>query len=607
MGFVHCYISPLSALPGETITIFVSTDQYEYQYKIIKKGLTDSDPLVTSEWFTGVNQTIPGDAYSEGCDWDGEEYTIPSNWASGAYYVNIETRSQSPNGSETTNALLVIKASQGNRNSILFQSAVNTAQAYNAFGGKSLYDYNSTNGRSSKVSFERPTSVDQFEAWEIYFLRWLEKMEYNVDFCTSIDIHSDPDLLNDYQLLLSVGHDEYWSWDMRTNVETFVANGGNVSFFSGNVSWWQVRYYVNNNEPEDLTKLVCYKDAATDPITTPSLKTINWLDVGRPENFMTGVSYNYGAFHPGELPVAKYKVRFSKHWLFKDTGLADNSEFGRYTNPQNGGTIQVIGYETDGAVFYNETSKNLPFARDIDNTPLNLVILSTSNLTDWGYDNGWSGLEDGHSGWASMCVHKRNGVVFTGGCINWSLGLIPYIINDTENEVHFITRNVIDILSETFDEQEFLVKNPGFEEWDSINGVPAGWYKEGEGTISHSSTEHYEGDYSLYVNASSEGTTTWVSQQYFPCQANRPYRISCYVKSEYTPDAGKIMIRLQNLNNFEDFVTASFTGGDGWVYIEAEGSFSNNPDDKYILPARVKIQVEEGYTAYFDEVKLVEL
>ena len=44
-----------------------------------------------------------------------------------------------------------------------------------------------------------------------------------------------------YRLLLSVGHDEYWSGPMRDTVEAFIAGGGNVAFLSGNTSFWQVR------------------------------------------------------------------------------------------------------------------------------------------------------------------------------------------------------------------------------------------------------------------------------------------------------------------------------------------------------------------------------
>ena len=44
-----------------------------------------------------------------------------------------------------------------------------------------------------------------------------------------------------YRLVLSVGHDEYWSVPMRNHLEAFIANGGNVAFFSGNVCYWQVR------------------------------------------------------------------------------------------------------------------------------------------------------------------------------------------------------------------------------------------------------------------------------------------------------------------------------------------------------------------------------
>ena len=48
-------------------------------------------------------------------------------------------------------------------------------------------------------------------------------------------------LLERYRLLVSVGHDEYWSKEMRDNVENFAASGGHVVFLSGNVCWFQVR------------------------------------------------------------------------------------------------------------------------------------------------------------------------------------------------------------------------------------------------------------------------------------------------------------------------------------------------------------------------------
>ena len=49
-----------------------------------------------------------------------------------------------------------------------------------------------------------------------------------------------PNLLSNYRLLVSVGHDEYWSEEMRDNVEAFLENGGNAAFLSGNTCWWAV-------------------------------------------------------------------------------------------------------------------------------------------------------------------------------------------------------------------------------------------------------------------------------------------------------------------------------------------------------------------------------
>src|ERR1700756_5764363 len=58
-----------------------------------------------------------------------------------------------------------------------------------------------------------------FSHWDSPFISWLESNGYNVDYCTDLDIHqNESGFLQNYNLLLSVGHDEYWSRDMRWNV-----------------------------------------------------------------------------------------------------------------------------------------------------------------------------------------------------------------------------------------------------------------------------------------------------------------------------------------------------------------------------------------------------
>ena len=82
---------------------------------------------------------------------------------------------------------------------------------------------------------------------ELRFVRWAERYGIALDVCIDADLDAElhPDtartLLDGRRLLLSVGHDEYWTWGMRDTIERFVAGGGNVAFLSGNTAYWQVR------------------------------------------------------------------------------------------------------------------------------------------------------------------------------------------------------------------------------------------------------------------------------------------------------------------------------------------------------------------------------
>jgi hypothetical protein len=70
---------------------------------------------------------------------------------------------------------------------------------------------------------------------------WAEQNGYPLEFAANDDLEFRPEMLASYKLVLSVGHDEYWSTPMRDNLEAWIAKGGNVAFFSGNTCCWQVR------------------------------------------------------------------------------------------------------------------------------------------------------------------------------------------------------------------------------------------------------------------------------------------------------------------------------------------------------------------------------
>src|SRR5207302_2613977 len=58
---------------------------------------------------------------------------------------------------------------------------------------------------------------------------------------------------------LSVGHDEYWSWQMRDNVEHARDVGINLGFFSANTAYWQVRFEDSPTTGQPYTVMVGYK------------------------------------------------------------------------------------------------------------------------------------------------------------------------------------------------------------------------------------------------------------------------------------------------------------------------------------------------------------
>src|SRR5512146_2722430 len=286
------YPSSMSVSQGETLDFHLSHagGPTTLGVNVFRKGLSESTFLHSGSGQVDFEYT-PGNAHEIGCGWPVRyTLTVPLSWPSGVYCARFTA------GTSQTEILFVVKpALPASTSKILFQLSLATYQAYNNWpadaGGKSFYNFNSSGGvRCAKVSFARPFTFTPY-SYELWFIRLMEKLQIPAEFCTSLDLHANPQLLDGYQLFLSVGHDEYWSKAMRDNVEAFVADGGNAAFFGGNTCWFQVRF----DSPSTPGQMICHKDDS-DPIiaTDPSLATTNWFvpnRANRPENSLTGLSY----------------------------------------------------------------------------------------------------------------------------------------------------------------------------------------------------------------------------------------------------------------------------------------------------------------------------
>ena len=110
---------------------------------------------------------------------------------------------------------------------MLFKTSDTTWQAYNQYGGYSLYAGPAipNGGHAHKVSYNRPfttrdTPVEDnpFNA-EYPMIRWLERNGYNISYLSSVDADRIGTELLEHKVVMSVGHDEYWSAGERTAFE----------------------------------------------------------------------------------------------------------------------------------------------------------------------------------------------------------------------------------------------------------------------------------------------------------------------------------------------------------------------------------------------------
>ena len=198
--------------------------------------------------------------------WTSDTIAVGPDWTSG-YYVAEFVLTTGPDAGRAASAPFVVRDSQSaTASQILVQVPVNTWQAYNQWGGKSLYDFGTT--RAYRVSFDRPygTFAQSPMWWEIQLVRFLEREGYDVSYQTDIDTDRDPGSLLRHQLAMTAGHDEYWTLGMRNAFDAARDAGTNLAFMGSNTGYWVVQYQ------DDYKTIFSYK-STYDPNPDPSQKT----------------------------------------------------------------------------------------------------------------------------------------------------------------------------------------------------------------------------------------------------------------------------------------------------------------------------------------------
>jgi hypothetical protein len=326
---VQGYASETSVAPGETLHLHVSSPG-DYRVEIFRLGWYGGvgGRLVTClpgclQYEAGNPQRVPVPDPSTGelsLSWPvTDTLEIPADWVSGYYLARLVPADGSARGTVP----FIVREGTGHRSPILVEVPVNTWQAYNSFGGKSLYDFNSTSlVPANRVSFDRPylwqAAGDQpVSKWELPVVRFLEREGDDVSSATDTDVDRDPAILLRHRVVIVAGHGEYWTKGMRDAFEAALAKGTNLAFLGANIAYWQVRYEDGGRT------MVGYKSAA-DPEPDPALKTVLFRDLvpPRPECSLLGVQHYTGSY---DWPRADYRVVAAGDPWLAGTGLTAGS------------------------------------------------------------------------------------------------------------------------------------------------------------------------------------------------------------------------------------------------------------------------------------------
>jgi hypothetical protein len=443
--FIQGYADKSSVLPGESLQLFVSTmqassyDLYVYRmgwYMGLGGKLYAQQHITTSQ--TQGYWTADGGLQCASCSvnisthlveahWN-PSYTlnVQRDWPTGVYLVKLVA----PKG-QSYIPFVVRNDTSGSE--LLVSVPVMAYEADNSWGGYSLYGQvtsSATNSpdiaetgdpnRATAVSFDRPNSrgagAGDLLNWDLHTIRWLERSGYDVSYTTNVDVSEHPELIPQHTVFVSLGHDAYWTQNIRNGLEHARDVGVNLAFLGAQAGYWQARLTMDSAGSADRT-LVCFKvgtnasdptdpgftwnssmnpvlDPAYNDPTTRNLTTARWRDpiLGRPENTLLGLMYAGTLFH------TTTQYTYQPDWVVRAGNL--NSIVGAaQANAISGG---VLGYAFD-AIAPN------------DQTPLNLSLVSQSPVLD-----ATGVLRTANTAYYALPLGN---IVFDAGSIWWAWGL----------------------------------------------------------------------------------------------------------------------------------------------------------------------------------------
>lgn len=445
-GNIQGFATDISTNAGGTVDFKIATDSTHYRIDIYRLGYYDGDGArrvdsIEKTLTTAQIQPHPEVDMSIGLidagNWDvSASWEIPDDAVSGVYIAKLVRM----DGTEGASHIPFIVRDDSSTSDIVFQTSDTTWQAYNAWGGASLYfgevpvdpadmiGYMPPNcscgvtaiGRASAVSYNRPIITngspvggthDFIFGVEHSAIQWLEQNGYDVSYISGVDSSRNGSQILNHEAFLSVGHDEYWSAEQRAAVEDARDSGVNLAFWGGNDMYWKIRWEnsIDGNGTPYRT-MVSYKETwgtSTDPsdVGTGTWRDPRYADPGQePENSLIGTMFTVDGYRSDAITIP-YDYSNLRFW--RDTDIAELDPGETYKMPDN-----ILGYE------WNSDVENGFRPAGLINLSLSTVSVN-SYLRDYGATVGSADVS--HS--LTMYRAESGALVFSAGTVFWSWGL----------------------------------------------------------------------------------------------------------------------------------------------------------------------------------------
>ena len=420
---IQGFATDISVNVGSTVHFKIDTPASQYRIDIYRIGYYGGNGARLQATVASVaGQSQPACARDSGTglvdcgNWaESASWVVPGDAVSGVYIAHLVRT----DGTQGESHIPFVVRNDVSHSALLFQTSDTTWQAYNQYGGNSLYvgGPGSNPGRAYKVSYNRPFTTrgdgpeDAFFNAEYPMVRWLERNGYDVSYMSGVDSDRLGARITQHKTFLSVGHDEYWSGNQRGNVEAARDAGTNLAFLSGNEVFWKTRWEQGSDGTPYRT-LVCYKDThSAVKLDQSGTWTGTWrdprgaaYDAGRPENALTGQLFrvNYGT------TAITVPAQYGKLPLWRNTDIAALPADAEALLP-----LGTLGYEWD---------ENFNGSQPPGSIDLSATTLAGAQILDRN-DPG-SLYVDGEATHHLNIYRAASGAfVFGAGTVQWSWGL----------------------------------------------------------------------------------------------------------------------------------------------------------------------------------------